>query len=32
LVKPVTVALVEGGLPFTVVGAKAVEPAYGVTV
>jgi hypothetical protein len=32
LVKPVTAALVEGGLPVTAVGAWAVVPMYGVTV
>ena len=30
--RAITVAEVAGGLPETVVGAKAVEPAYGVTV
>ena len=32
LVRPVTVALVTGGVPLTVVGVWAVEPMYGVTV
>jgi hypothetical protein len=32
LVRPFTVALVAGGLPDTVVGDNAVDPAYGVTV
>jgi hypothetical protein len=32
LVSPVTVAVVAGGLPDTVTGVPAVEPAYGVTV
>jgi hypothetical protein len=32
LVSPVTVTVVAGGLPLTVVGGSAVDPAYGVTV
>ena len=32
LVSPVTVTLVSGGLPVTVVGVCAVVPMYGVTV
>ena len=32
LVSPVTVVLVAGGLPVTVVGVCAVVPMYGVTV
>jgi hypothetical protein len=32
LVSPPTVAEVAGGFPLTVVEAKAVDPAYGVTV
>ena len=32
LVSPVTVAVVAGGLPATVVGVCAVVPTYGVTV
>jgi hypothetical protein len=32
LVRPVTVAVVAGGLPLTVVGVWAVEPTNGVTV
>ena len=32
LVSPVTVAVVAGGFPLTVVGARAVVPAYGVIV
>ena len=31
-VSPLTVAVVAGGLPLTVVGVCAVDPAYGVTV
>src|SRR5438067_322195 len=31
LVSPATVADVAGGLPVTVVGVRAVDPAYGVT-
>jgi hypothetical protein len=31
-VRPVTVVEVAGGLPLTVVGSRAVVPAYGVTV
>jgi hypothetical protein len=32
LVSPFTVAVVAGGLPLTVVGGRAVDPANGVTV
>jgi hypothetical protein len=32
LVRPVTFAVVAGGLPLTVVDGRAVDPAYGVTV